>query len=336
MCWIVLVAVQQSQKKYSYFVCLTIGAYLVLRKRYTLHLTSSCKVITFGAVSVQLVSLLKSGLSVKAYVHANPMSDKQAAYRLNPGFFGGSWQDPGPVICAVVLCLLLSGWQACRGFSREEQFLNVMSAYYLVLLGFSTARTKHGSNSSKHFWHITTVRNLLSLAGHAVLAHIYWDREVPWMPRCREERICEHMYGEAKKPFRGSPSFKDALYGFQAHHARLHQKGVPTPQGESVEALGVDRASVLAERALGAACRFFCSVSTNLRPKEAAAELRLGSTDLGQTALFSRRCLSRLGQVTPKRHNSWVFAHRRKPPQNERFGCMLRAFHHIHHLPYQI
>lgn len=68
---------------------------------------------------------------------------------------------------------------------------------------------------------MTTLKNLLFVCAHAIIACLQWDTSVPWRPASRTEAPAEYHFSQIKKHCRGSPALKDLLLGTQ--HCHLDQ-----------------------------------------------------------------------------------------------------------------
>ena len=188
-------------------------------KRYSYHLVSGCRTVRMGAFLVSLTPMVAGGLALRALGCADIQSDKDAARRMNALYVPKNWQSPGIIVSQFLNALIVSGWTASTDFDLRQGLANVLTGYYLLLIMTCQAQNEGGKGWKDMFLPVQTVRNLLDLCAHFIMAALHWPKSIPWRPRSRQESVIEGTFGRIKSYSRGSPSVKDAIYGTYAMHA---------------------------------------------------------------------------------------------------------------------
>ena len=128
------------------------------------HLATAQRKVCWSGIWTELVGLVPSGLSVRAYCNTDAQSDKQAAQKLSPACLKGKWHEYGAVICGYIASLLSSAWAGARGFSLRQALLNNLLAFYFIALNVMHAVKIHGLQEwDKRFLPLSTVRCCLHL-----------------------------------------------------------------------------------------------------------------------------------------------------------------------------
>lgn len=70
---------------------------------------------------------------------------------------------------------------ASKGFTSEQAVVNLMTAYYAVLLGIMHAQERWDSQWEKSFLSLATCRNVCGLCGHGVLRSLVGGGEASCM-----------------------------------------------------------------------------------------------------------------------------------------------------------
>ena len=226
-------------------------------KRASLQALSGARKVMWGSIAVCYASMLKGGLSLKAFCCQDSQSDKQAAQRLNVCQAPRDFDDWGVRVHAFVIGLCQSGWASAAAFEQEDQQKNLLTCYYLVLLGAMFAQYKHARFWERHFLPGQTVKNLLALCGHGILGNLM---DAGWAD-FRTELTIEKAFSEVKRPYRGVPNTKDAILGAHLHHLRqlkaLRSKPSPLADASTPRTpLSMERTKVLGKQALQDACMF--------------------------------------------------------------------------------
>ena len=168
------------------------------------------------------------------------------------------------MIAQYVASLISCAWSGSKAFSLKEATSNALLGYYILLVQTFAAFKKHGRHWSKHFLPAQTVRSMMDLCGHIVLASHFWpvDQDLGWNPSAREECSIERYFGRIKAHTRGNPSLKDCLYGATFEHAknlRMSESLWGSFQCRIETPLGQEELQQMAEQALGDACVFQAS-----------------------------------------------------------------------------
>ena len=158
----------------------------------------------------------------KSYTGNNRQSDSQAARCANPCYYKGEWDEPGIVVYYFVAASHMSPWQAPtmhsngENYNIEEVFHNSLFAYYAILQNVMVLEHQYGESWHDYTLPVTTIQNALSNCGDVVKRCLYWDKSIPWNPRCQREWAAETHFSELKRPapgVRGMSKYKDMIAG---------------------------------------------------------------------------------------------------------------------------
>lgn len=230
-------------------------------KRYSHHLATGCRIVRMGALAVNLTPMIRAGLSVRALGSEDIQSDADSARRMCASYVPKSWSGFGCIVAQFLNSLIVSGWAASTAFSLRESLHNVLTGYYLLLIMTQEAQASGKSSWKGKFLPPQTIRGMLDLCGHFVLAARHWPEQMPWRPRSREEHCIEGAFGVIKSFSKGSPTIKDGIYGTHHMHAKqLREADVLKPlealDNLCEKAVTAEELETIASQALEDACIF--------------------------------------------------------------------------------
>lgn len=231
-----------------------------------------------------LEDFLRSGLSFRSYCVTDPQSDKEASSRLNPGLLQGQWSDGGMSLAILLDCLMMSAWAGSASLSRAEVALNSFTCYYWVCINLADSRDKNTD-----FLPVQTAKSICELCGHAILGCWKWSKEAAFAPCYREEMIMESLFSKMKKPFRGSPSLKDAIHGCSACHLEQWRNCPPKVDDSKTcsSALEMSELSKIAKQGLRDAVDMQAFVSIDRTPSAVLKDFSSWWSKEGQKLLTS-------------------------------------------------
>ena len=168
--------------------------------------------------------------------------------------------ESGICLAIFVSSLLVSAWNAAMPFEIKDVFRHAMVAYYLLLLMAHHSMVRFNKSWNRHFLPKATLKNMLFVAVHAILACVHWPSNLPWRPRARNEACAEHHFGSIKSYFRGAPTVKDAILGTQNTHGKQLRDGPRfrsgPARGKQVTPLTSEEAETLSQTCVQQACHF--------------------------------------------------------------------------------
>eukprot|EP00434_Breviolum_minutum_P032853 symbB.v1.2.029056.t1/scaffold3142.1/size62523/1 len=224
-------------------------------KRVSLQVLSGIRKVFWGSVGVCYASMLKGGLSLKAFACQDPQSDKQCAQRFNVAHACRDFDDFGVRLHSMIFGLCQSGWTSASAFTAEEQQKNLFSCFYLVLLNAMHQQGKNPQKWESKFLALQTIKNVLGLCGHGILGTLMDAGLADY----RTEITIEKAFSEVKRNYRGMPNTKDCVLGTHLHHLRqlrsLQKKDASFDPLPPIQPISMQRTQVLASEALKAACK---------------------------------------------------------------------------------
>ena len=148
-------------------------------------------------------------------------------------------------------------------------FQHSLLAFYILLLAYHDKVKDSGPLWNRRFLPLTTLKNLLAVCAHSVIAAMNWDPSVPWKPGSRTEAPAEFHFSMIKRHFRGSPSLKDLLLGTQHCHLDqcrnqdLLKSKIKKALSQKVEPLSHTEAVELSEKCFTRAVKMMSWITVN-------------------------------------------------------------------------
>ncbi|CAE7658027.1 abcB2 [Symbiodinium sp. CCMP2456] len=224
-------------------------------KNYTLQHMSFTRTVNHGQFWCEYLPMLQGGLSAQAFSARDAQSDKCAFARLNPAHLAAStWLGDG-ARCMIFLASIMTSAILTRQ-TPAVTFANACCAYYLICLHVSENMRRFGGRHKDFSLPSITVRNLAQMLAHTMLACLTHETGNAWDLSCRQERVCESHFSRIKRPYAGTPSIRDGVYGTVLEHLRVYKQSLKSkwPDPAPREGITMQQATELAARAMQDAC----------------------------------------------------------------------------------
>ena len=246
-------------------------------KRFSLQFLSGCRKVCLGALWVDISVELEAGLPEHVYTAVDPQSDKAAAMLLSPPFVGSGWMSLGTHLMSLLAGLFVTCTTGSIGYSKTEMALNSCSALYLLVLITMGNQQRFKQHWRQHSLADVTVRNGCALAHFSAMSCMS-----TYEPKFLQEIGIERHFGHLKAPFRGSPSFKDYLYGNLAWNCKQTKRLSKLQPEDFLEmnstrardALSMDEMKTASKQACASAVQLYSWISEDQAPCDVYDSLR--------------------------------------------------------------